>query len=58
MEWSPGQIQGAGFDLNTFVDQMRTAKLKPSAIGPTGPTAVSFDDLVASSYLTGVLLTR
>jgi FkbM family methyltransferase len=55
MEWSPGQIQAAGFDLNVFLSELEDMQLR---FFDTGGKTLSRSDLLASGYFTGIVLRR
>ena len=60
MEWSPGQITHAGFDPGEFVKELDRMGLQVAAVRPGvpgGPKPVTFDQLLATPYHPGVLLT-
>ncbi|TAL81487.1 MAG: FkbM family methyltransferase [Beijerinckiaceae bacterium] len=57
MEWSPGQITQAGFGLPRFIENLKDMGLKAFDIAQDGSLIpISFDDLMQSSYLTGIAL--
>lgn len=57
MEWSPAQIHAAGFDLCNFISDLKDLHLKPSVLTIEGhPNAISYDDLLATNYISGLLL--
>lgn len=58
MEWSPGQIRSAGFDLGDFVRDMVAQGLTFHDIRPIRPRAMTADELLASDFMTGVLIKR
>jgi FkbM family methyltransferase len=58
MEWSPGQISVAGFDLNAFVAELEALQLQCFDIYSTTPRKISYADLLAMDYSAGILLTR
>jgi FkbM family methyltransferase len=55
MEWSPGQIQAAGFDVAAFLSELQDMGLQ--AFNTAG-TPLSRDDLMAAPYFTGIVLRR
>jgi FkbM family methyltransferase len=55
MEWSPGQIQAAGFDLNAFLSELEQMQLQ---FFDTDGKTLSRSDLLASRYLLGIVLRR
>ncbi len=57
MEWSPGQVRGAGFDLGEFLDQVAAMGLRCHGLGPGRPP-LSRDTLLGLHYAAGILLTR
>jgi len=58
MEWSPGQIQGAGFDVASFVDQIAGLGLQPHVVVEGKAERISADALRGLAYQAGVMLTR
>jgi FkbM family methyltransferase len=58
MEWSPGQIQAAGFDIGEFTRELAAMGLKPAVIQSTGTEGISWQSLLDGPYRPGVLLTR
>jgi len=58
MEWSPGQIRAAGFDVGDFLSHMDALKLRPSVIVEDSVEATGRDALLGASYHTGILLRR
>ncbi len=57
MEWSPGQIRAAGFDVGEFVTELTSLRLDAAIIGSAGPEPVALADLSHTSYHSGILLT-
>jgi FkbM family methyltransferase len=57
VEWSPGQIQAAGFDVSAFLVLLRDLGLNSYEIQPHGLAPVSFDELLNISYRAGIVLT-
>jgi FkbM family methyltransferase len=55
MEWSPGQIAAAGFDHSAFLSELEDTGLRTFN---TGGTPLSRADLLASPYMTGIMLRR
>ncbi len=55
MEWSPGQIREAGFDVPAFLTELEERGLR---ITRTTGEVLSRDDLLAAPYLTGVVIRR
>ena len=58
MEWSPGQISAAGFDLSAFLADMETLGLEPSDITPKRVVPLSFSELLNLPYRSGIMLRR
>lgn len=58
MEWSPGQIAGAGFDVGQFVEYIEQKGFVCAQLTTTGPQPISCADLRNLSYAAGVLLRR
>ncbi len=56
-EWSPGQMQGAGYDVGEFLDRVAALGLKPHALG-RGGAAMSRDTLLGTFYAAGILFAR
>ena len=56
MEWAPKQLQAAGFDLGTFVGELRATALAPSMLHVRGQDRISFEDLLTRDYCSGVAL--
>ncbi len=58
-EWSPGQIQGAGFDLREFLSNLSELGLSAFSIEESGQESIlTYDDLLRSPYMAGVVLRR
>lgn len=58
MEWSPGQIQAAGFEIPPFLAMLRDYGLSPSMLHLDGtPYPISYELLEGAAYISGVLLT-
>jgi len=57
MEWSPGQIVAAGFDLGDFLAELSALGLRPSILGGSHPIPIAMGDLLNRPYESGVLLT-
>lgn len=55
MEWSPGQIKAAGFDVAEFVDEIDTLGLAPHLISGLNAVVVSWQQLLLTPYLSGVV---
>ena len=58
MEWSPGQIQAAGFDVGEFVNSLRELKLQPYNVTSTALLPLTFEQLANTDYRAGVVLKR
>ena len=58
MEWAPGQIRHAGFDIAEFVRDIAAAGLRPFLLAASPPRAISHAELVDLPYQPGVLLRR
>lgn len=58
MEWSPGQISAAGFDLPIFLADLEAMGLSFYDIEPAGLTRLSAHDLLNISYRAGIVLQR
>ena len=58
MEWSPGQIQAAGFDVGQFVNSLRELKLRPYDVISTALLPLTFEQLANTDYRAGVVLKR
>jgi FkbM family methyltransferase len=58
MEWSPGQIRSAGFDVPDFLDELTDQGLKIFKIGASSIEKISKDALLNIDYLAGVVLKR
>jgi FkbM family methyltransferase len=58
MEWSPGQVRAAGFDVSAFLADLRSLGLKAQIIDRKWLRPISFDDLAGHAYHSGVLLRR
>ena len=56
MEWSPGQIQAAGFNVAEFVDDLGFMGLRPAEIGPSGVEEMPLEGLINLGYRAGILL--
>jgi FkbM family methyltransferase len=55
MEWSPGQIEAAGFDVAAFLTELDDMGLQPS---DTTGKSLNRNDLLAAPYFTGIVLRR
>ncbi|MFN4092788.1 MAG: FkbM family methyltransferase [Brevundimonas sp.] len=58
MEWSPGQIRDAGFDLGHFVADLEGHGLKPFDMQPDGISPISYAELLNMPYQPGVVLKK
>lgn len=59
MEWAPGQISAAGFSIQDFVFSLKSLDLQVFDIDLNGQEhRITFADLLASAYKTGVVLKR
>ena len=58
MEWSPGQIQHAGFDVAQFLSELEAAGLRPFDLMNGQEKAISFATLAELPYRAGVVLRR
>ncbi len=58
MEWSPGQIQHAGFDVAQFLSELDAAGLNPFDLVDGREQAISFATLAGLQYRAGVILRR
>lgn len=58
MEWSPDQVQAAGFSVPEFVNELASMGLQAAEIGPSGPTEIPLSGLLNLGYRAGVLLKR
>lgn len=57
MEWSPGQIQAAGFDVGEFLGNVAHMGLRFFRLDPI-LTEMSSDELLGTPYRTGILLAK
>jgi FkbM family methyltransferase len=57
MEWSPNQIQAAGFDIAEFVDDLYSLGLRSLKIYPDGIEEITLEGLKDLAYCAGILLT-
>lgn len=57
MEWSPGQIQAAGFDVGEFLRKLSGMGLRFFRLDPA-LTEMSLDELLGSPFRTGILLAK
>lgn len=58
MEWSPGQIRSAGFDVPAFLDELTDQGLKFHKIGKSSVEKISKETLLGIDYLAGIVLKR
>jgi FkbM family methyltransferase len=58
MEWSPGQIQAAGFNISAFVDDLRAMGLRPSEIKSDTVEEIPLERLKTLGYSAGILLKK
>jgi FkbM family methyltransferase len=58
MEWSPGQIQSAGFEIGAFLMEIEASQLRPFEIDGRRPRAISFETLANLPYRSSILLRR
>ncbi|MDB5461002.1 MAG: FkbM family methyltransferase [Caulobacteraceae bacterium] len=58
MEWSPGQIRDAGFDIPTFLGVLDGMGLRPYEIQHDKVAPLSFDEVSNSPYRAGIVLKR
>jgi FkbM family methyltransferase len=58
MEWSPGQIQAAGFSISEFVGDLRAMGLRSSEIKPDRVEEIPLEALQNLGYSAGILLTK
>jgi FkbM family methyltransferase len=58
MEWSPGQIRDAGFDVPGFLQDLESTGLQAAVIGASELEPIALRDLLARPYHSGVLLAR
>jgi hypothetical protein len=56
MEWSPGQIHAAGFDISAFLTALKDMGLRPFDIRENDLAQLSFDELLNLPYRAGVVL--
>lgn len=55
MEWSPDQVRTAGFDVAAFTNEIATLGLIPHVISQERAVPVSWNDLLSTPYLSGVV---
>lgn len=58
MEWSPGQIQCAGFDVRGFLGDLEAQGLEAFDMEAGKLSAITYDELMNLPYRAGVVLTR
>jgi FkbM family methyltransferase len=58
MEWSPGQITQAGFEISAFLAQLAALDLKAFDLHVDGLMPLSFDEIANIPYRAGIVLTR
>lgn len=58
MEWSPGQISGAGFDVHEFLRDLERQGLVCAQLTASEPKVISFVELEHIPYAAGILLRR
>lgn len=58
MEWSPGQIRSAGFDVPAFLDELMEQGLKFHKIETGSIEKISKEALLNIDYLAGIVLKR
>lgn len=58
MEWSPGQIETAGFNLKDFLEEITGWGLGIYDISKGRPRRMTVEQLLASEYMAGILLRR
>ncbi len=58
VEWSPGQMQAAGFDVGNFVDEVEKLGLQPHLISGEHLSRISWSDLRSADYFSAVVLAR
>lgn len=56
MEWSPGQISHAGFDVSEFIREIESLGLDAAMIGASGVVSVPLSGLININYAAGILL--
>ena len=57
MEWSPGQIVAAGFDIGEFLDALAAMGMGFHGLGPGRPV-IGRDALLGMDYAAGILITK
>jgi FkbM family methyltransferase len=58
MEWSPGQIRSAGFEIGPFLQEIEASQLRAFEVDRRRPRPISFDELANLPYRSSVLLKR
>jgi FkbM family methyltransferase len=58
MEWSPGQIRSAGFEIGAFLKEIEAAQLRAFDIDRRWRRPISFDELANLPYRSSILLKR
>jgi len=58
VEWSPGQIQAAGFEVPTFLTALNDMGLRSYDLAPDGLVPISFNDLLNIPYRAGIALKK
>ncbi len=58
MEWSPGQIESAGFDLRAFCDDLAQTGLKPFDLVGEGLQPLTYETLLTIPYRAAIILKR
>jgi len=56
MEWSPGQIRHAGFDIGTFLGELSAMGLRPGDMVGGRIVPLTYDDLLNLDYRAGIVL--
>lgn len=56
MEWSPGQIEAAGFDLRAFCDDLAQAGLKPFDLVGESLQPLTYEALLGIPYRAAIIL--
>ncbi len=58
VEWSPSQMQDAGFDVGNFVDELEKLGLQPHLISAGRLAKIPWSDLRSADYFSAVVLAR
>jgi FkbM family methyltransferase len=58
VEWSPGQIQAAGFEVPAFLTGLNAMGLRSYELVAHGLVPISFNDLLNAPYRAGIALKR